>query len=296
MDYHHHARLTIHSREQLAKKVLAGEAELERGCSRVQAQPAVGRQVGHAASAKAARPLCRTAPRVRIAPPARPPPNWLRRVEMLRRERWTGVRIAQATGLSRATVSRILTRLNLNTARSAGAHRSHRSLRASRSRRSAAHRHQKAGPHRQTRPSHHRQSPGRNPRRRLGVPLRRHRRSLPHRFHRHAPGRKSRFRQQIPAPSRGLLRPLRHHRCAACMTDNGPCFCSRRFAANLPRSAQLTPISHAHLHPAHQRQSRTLYPNRHPRMGLRPALPKLRRAPQLSRSLDPPVQLASTSC
>ncbi len=28
MDYHHHARLTIYSREQLAKKVLAGEVSL----------------------------------------------------------------------------------------------------------------------------------------------------------------------------------------------------------------------------------------------------------------------------
>ena len=28
MDYHHHARLTIHSREQLAKRVLAGELSL----------------------------------------------------------------------------------------------------------------------------------------------------------------------------------------------------------------------------------------------------------------------------
>jgi hypothetical protein len=36
------------------------------------------------------------------------------RVEQLRRLRWTGVRIAQATGLSRATVSRILRRLRLN--------------------------------------------------------------------------------------------------------------------------------------------------------------------------------------
>lgn len=35
-------------------------------------------------------------------------------VEQLRRQRWTGVRIAQATGLSRTTVSRILTRLKLN--------------------------------------------------------------------------------------------------------------------------------------------------------------------------------------
>jgi transposase InsO family protein len=38
-------------------------------------------------------------------------------VEALRRERWTGVRIAQATGLSRATVSRILVRLKLNKAK-----------------------------------------------------------------------------------------------------------------------------------------------------------------------------------
>ncbi|MEO6923951.1 MAG: IS481 family transposase, partial [Bryocella sp.] len=36
------------------------------------------------------------------------------RVEILRRERWTGFRIARATGLSRATVSRILRRLKLN--------------------------------------------------------------------------------------------------------------------------------------------------------------------------------------
>jgi hypothetical protein len=36
------------------------------------------------------------------------------RVEALRRERWTGMRIAQEMHLSRATVSRILTRLRLN--------------------------------------------------------------------------------------------------------------------------------------------------------------------------------------
>jgi transposase InsO family protein len=35
-------------------------------------------------------------------------------VKALRRERWTGLRIAQQTGLSRATVSRILRRLKLN--------------------------------------------------------------------------------------------------------------------------------------------------------------------------------------
>ena len=41
-------------------------------------------------------------------------PERVARVEQLRREHRTGVQIAQATGLSRATVSRILTRLKLN--------------------------------------------------------------------------------------------------------------------------------------------------------------------------------------
>jgi transposase len=38
----------------------------------------------------------------------------IERVEALRRQRWTGYRIAQHTGLSRATVSRILRSLKLN--------------------------------------------------------------------------------------------------------------------------------------------------------------------------------------
>jgi transposase InsO family protein len=41
-------------------------------------------------------------------------PELVARVEALRRERWTGQRIAQQTGLSRATVSRILKRLKLS--------------------------------------------------------------------------------------------------------------------------------------------------------------------------------------
>ena len=41
-------------------------------------------------------------------------PEQIQQVEALRRQRWTGVRIARATGLSRATISRILVRLKLN--------------------------------------------------------------------------------------------------------------------------------------------------------------------------------------
>ncbi len=48
MDYHHHARLTIHSREELAKSVLEGrlslrEAAAERGLSRQSASKWVKR-------------------------------------------------------------------------------------------------------------------------------------------------------------------------------------------------------------------------------------------------------------
>jgi len=50
MDYHHHARLTVYSREQLANKVIAGEPE-----------PPIGRQVGCAAFARACNRLQRQA-------------------------------------------------------------------------------------------------------------------------------------------------------------------------------------------------------------------------------------------
>jgi len=116
MDYHHHARLTIHSREQLAKSVLEGrlslrEAAAERGLSRQSASKWVKRyREGGLAAVQDLSSRPHRSPRsVGL--------ELIHRVEQLRRERWTGVRIAQATGLSRATVSRILTRLKLNKAK-----------------------------------------------------------------------------------------------------------------------------------------------------------------------------------
>jgi len=116
MDYHYHARLTLHSRELLARKVLAGEWTLKSAAAefKVSRQTAAKwvqrfRQDGRAAlSDRSSRP--RHCPRATSA-------EQIQRVACLRRERWTGVRIALATGLSRATVSRILTRLKLNKAR-----------------------------------------------------------------------------------------------------------------------------------------------------------------------------------
>jgi transposase InsO family protein len=116
MDYHHHARLTIYSREQLAKKVLAGELSLNSAAaefklSRQTAAKWVRRfREGGSAALQDLSSRPHHSPRTTSAERAG-------RVEQLRRQRWTGVRIAQATGLSRATVSRILTRLQLNTQR-----------------------------------------------------------------------------------------------------------------------------------------------------------------------------------
>jgi transposase InsO family protein len=113
MDYHHHARLTVHGRELLCRAVVEGrrglcEAAAEHKLSR---QSAAGwvrryREQGMAGLAdRSSRPH-------RLRQPT--PVELVQRVEALRRERWTGLRIAQQTGLSRATVSRILRRLKLS--------------------------------------------------------------------------------------------------------------------------------------------------------------------------------------
>src|ERR1700691_219200 len=113
MDYHHHARLTIYRRELLGKSVVEGwqglcEAAAAFGLSRQSAAKWVRRyrETGvEGLRDRSSRPK---------RSPRSTPAELVERVERLRRERWTGVRIAQATGLSRATVSRILTRLKLN--------------------------------------------------------------------------------------------------------------------------------------------------------------------------------------
>jgi transposase InsO family protein len=116
MDYHHHARLTIMRREMLARNVLEGrlslrEAAAECRLSRQSAAKWVRRFQREGLAGLADR---RSRPH---RSPRRTSAEMAARVEQLRRLRWTGVRIAQATGLSRSTVSRILTRLRLNKAR-----------------------------------------------------------------------------------------------------------------------------------------------------------------------------------
>ena len=113
MDYHHHARLTVYSREQLGKSVVEGRLSVKQAVTEFNlSRQSVGKWVRRfreggreALLDRSSRPHC--SPRCVSL-------ELVNRVEQLRRERWTGVRIAQATGLSRATVSRILTRLKLN--------------------------------------------------------------------------------------------------------------------------------------------------------------------------------------
>jgi len=113
MDYHHHARLTVHGREQMCRLIKEGrlglcEAAAEYKLSRQTASKWVKRYRQEELAG-----LVDRSSRPKHSPRSTSQEQVLQ-VERLRRERWTGVRIAQATGLSRATVSRILTRLKLN--------------------------------------------------------------------------------------------------------------------------------------------------------------------------------------
>jgi transposase InsO family protein len=113
MDYHHHARLTVHGREVLCRAVSEGrlglcEAAAEHGLSRQSASKWVRRFREHGLEGlvdRSSRPQ-----RMRQPTTA----EQIAQVEALRRERWTGQRIAQQTGLSRATVSRLLGRAKLS--------------------------------------------------------------------------------------------------------------------------------------------------------------------------------------
>jgi len=113
MDYHQHARLTLFGREQLAKRVLGEGLTLKLAAAsfNVSAKTAA-KWVRRYREAGAAGLGDRSSRPHRLRQPTSD--ELVHRVEALRRERWTGLRIAQQTGLSRATVSRILRRLKLN--------------------------------------------------------------------------------------------------------------------------------------------------------------------------------------
>ena len=117
MDYHQNARLTIHSREQLARTVL------EQGLTLKQAAASFHISAKTAAKWVSRYRECGLAGLGdRSSRPHRCPRSTsstlLEKVLALRRLRYNGWRIAQALGLSRATVCRILRRNGMNRLRS----------------------------------------------------------------------------------------------------------------------------------------------------------------------------------
>src|SRR5260370_34653289 len=99
MDYHHHARLTIVRREELARGVLEGRQSVAKWVRRYREQGVAG------LNDRSSRPH---------RSPHGTSKERIMEIEQLRWQRWTGVRIAQQLGLSRATVSRVLRRLERN--------------------------------------------------------------------------------------------------------------------------------------------------------------------------------------
>jgi transposase InsO family protein len=113
MDIHKNARLTLIRREQLVEQVLVHKLSLQaaaiafRVCSRTAAKWTRRYQQEGSAGLhdRSSRPH---------RSPRRTGEALAQRVEQLRRQRFSGLHIAKVTGLSRATVSRILRRLGLN--------------------------------------------------------------------------------------------------------------------------------------------------------------------------------------
>jgi transposase InsO family protein len=116
MDLHQNARLTFRSREALAKKIIVEKVTLNAAAAAFN----VSRKTA-AKWTRRYRQLGTTGLYDRSSRPHRSPHQTngelIDRVLTLRRQRWTGVRIAQTTALSRATISRILRRHRLSRAR-----------------------------------------------------------------------------------------------------------------------------------------------------------------------------------
>lgn len=100
----------MYSREQLARSVVEGRLSLNEAAAEFKLSVHSAAKWVKRFRAAGGAALW---DRVRIARRGSPLRSWSNASKGLRRERWTEVRIAQATGLSRATVSRILRRLKL---------------------------------------------------------------------------------------------------------------------------------------------------------------------------------------
>jgi transposase InsO family protein len=113
MNIHKNARLTPHSRAELVRRVLVeGQAPMAVATAMGVTGKTVGKWVARFAAEgpaglvdRSSRPHCLYRPT---------PEATAERIEALRRQRWTGKQIARETGVSPATVSRVLQRLGLS--------------------------------------------------------------------------------------------------------------------------------------------------------------------------------------
>ena len=109
MDYRQNARLTVHSREQLARSIVEQGLTVKQAAAHFNVSPKTA-----AKWVRRYRQEGVTGLRDRSSRPAHSPRRTcsclVEKVLALRRLRHNGWRIAQALGLSRATVSRILRR------------------------------------------------------------------------------------------------------------------------------------------------------------------------------------------
>ena len=113
MNSHENARLTPHSRAELVRRVLDERLSLAAVAAAFGISTATARKWVRRFQAEGTAGLRNRSSRPhRLYRPT--PAHIVSRIEALRRRRWTGKRIAQELGISRATVSRVLRRLKLS--------------------------------------------------------------------------------------------------------------------------------------------------------------------------------------
>jgi transposase InsO family protein len=113
MNIHKNARLTPHSRAELVRRVLIeGQAPMAVATAMGVTVKTVRKWVGRFAGGGSAGLIDRSSRPHRLYRPT--PEEAAVRIERLRRQGWTGKQIAQQTGVSPATVSRVLKRLGLS--------------------------------------------------------------------------------------------------------------------------------------------------------------------------------------
>ncbi len=113
MKLHSNAKLTPKGRLALAQAIKRGEMSLEAAAAASKVSTRTARKWVQRFEAEGVAGLQdRSSRPVRLRAPT--PPKVIRRIEQLRRQRMTGARIAELTGVSTATVSRVLKRLGLS--------------------------------------------------------------------------------------------------------------------------------------------------------------------------------------